>query len=91
MKKLVFTTLLTSFVSISALAANNMPMDTNGDGVISQEEAKGNLAKNFSMIDTNGDGVINSEELQSHLDEAANKAKETMKNKKAEMQNSKHF
>jgi Ca2+-binding EF-hand superfamily protein len=38
-------------------------MDTNKDGKISREEARGPLAKNFDLIDTNKDGYLDREEL----------------------------
>jgi Ca2+-binding EF-hand superfamily protein len=41
--------------------------DTNHDGKISREEAKGPLAKNFDKIDTNHDGYLDRKELQAFL------------------------
>jgi Ca2+-binding EF-hand superfamily protein len=38
-------------------------LDTNRDGKISKDEAKGLLKEHFNKIDRNGDGVINYEEL----------------------------
>ena len=40
-------------------------IDTNGDGQISRDEAKGHawLEKNFDQIDTNHDGQLSKEEL----------------------------
>jgi Ca2+-binding EF-hand superfamily protein len=42
--------------------------DTNGDGMISREEAKAlpRLAKHFDEIDTNKDGQISADELRAH-------------------------
>ena len=39
-------------------------MDTNGDGKLSKNEAKGPMSGMFSKIDTNGDGYLTKEELQ---------------------------
>lgn len=41
-------------------------LDTNGDGVISQQEAEGNpqLAESFDRIDSNSDQNINSDEIR---------------------------
>lgn len=39
-------------------------MDTNKDGKISKDEARGPLAENFDKIDTNKDGFIDREELR---------------------------
>lgn len=39
-------------------------MDTNKDGKISKDEAKGPLKDDFSKIDTNKDGFISLEELK---------------------------
>lgn len=40
-------------------------LDTNGDGVISKDEAKGdaNLSSQFSTLDTDKDGKLSSSEL----------------------------
>jgi Ca2+-binding EF-hand superfamily protein len=38
-------------------------MDTNKDGKISREEAKGMIAENFDRIDTNKDGFLDRQEL----------------------------
>ena len=38
-------------------------MDTNKDGAIQKDEAKGRLADAFDMIDANHDGKITAEEL----------------------------
>jgi Ca2+-binding EF-hand superfamily protein len=44
--------------------------DTNGDGMISREEAKAlpRLAKHFDEIDTNKDGQISADELRARHD-----------------------
>ena len=39
-------------------------MDTNKDGKISREEAKGKLAESFDKIDTNKDGYLDRKELR---------------------------
>ncbi len=39
-------------------------MDTNKDGKISRDEAKGPLAKGFDRLDTNGDGYLDRAELR---------------------------
>jgi collagen type III alpha len=39
-------------------------MDTNKDGKVSKEEAKGPLAANFARFDTNGDGFLDRNELR---------------------------
>ena len=39
-------------------------MDTNKDGKISRQEAKGPLARNFDQYDTNKDGFLDKEELR---------------------------
>ncbi len=39
-------------------------MDTNKDGKLSKDEAKGPLAQDFDTIDTNDDGFISKEELE---------------------------
>lgn len=39
-------------------------LDSNGDGLISQEEAQGPLKKDFSKADKNQDGFIDIEELK---------------------------
>lgn len=40
--------------------------DTNGDGVISRDEALARSDKRFARLDTNGDGVITQEEMNAH-------------------------
>jgi len=44
-------------------------LDTDGDGLISKEEAKADnaLAKEFDKLDENGDGKLNLQELKAHL------------------------
>jgi Ca2+-binding EF-hand superfamily protein len=39
-------------------------MDTNKDGKISKDEARGPIAENFERIDTNKDGFIDKDELR---------------------------
>ena len=57
-------------------------IDTNGDGQISRDEAKGHawLEKNFDQIDTNHDGQLSKEELaawrKAHKGEARAKMEE---------------
>ena len=43
-------------------------MDTNGDGVISREEARGPMADRFKMMDIDENGTLSREELQKHLE-----------------------
>ncbi|WP_137297222.1 EF-hand domain-containing protein [Psychromonas sp. SP041] len=38
-------------------------IDTDGDGYISQSEAKGPLAENFSKLDTDGDGYLSESDI----------------------------
>ena len=40
--------------------------DTNGDGVISRDEALARSDKRFARLDGNGDGVLTQEEMQAH-------------------------
>jgi len=50
-------------------------LDTNRDGKISKDEAKGLVKEHFDKIDRNGDGVITYEELlQAALEKQASKA-----------------
>ncbi len=46
--------------------------DTNGDGMISREEAAAlpKLAKRFDQLDANGDGQISADELRAHREQA---------------------
>jgi opacity protein-like surface antigen len=41
--------------------------DTNGDGVISKDEALANAARRFDEKDTNNDGKLTKEEIQAHF------------------------
>jgi Ca2+-binding EF-hand superfamily protein len=43
-------------------------MDTNGDQLISRDEATGMLLESFDEIDSNGDGNLSMEELKSYRD-----------------------
>ncbi len=43
-------------------------MDTNGDGVISRDEARGPMADRFKMMDIDENGLLSREELQKHLE-----------------------
>ncbi len=45
--------------------------DTDGDGQISKDEAKGPIARNFDKADSNGDGFVSAEELKTGLMERA--------------------
>ena len=47
-------------------------MDTNGDGVISLEEARGPMADRFKMMDTDENGSLSREELQKHFERRSN-------------------
>ena len=50
-------------------------LDTNRDGKISKDEAKGLIKEHFNKIDRNGDGVITYEELlQAAQEKQASKA-----------------
>lgn len=40
--------------------------DTNGDGLISRDEALARSDKRFARLDTNGDGVLTQEEMSAH-------------------------
>ncbi|APV51205.1 hypothetical protein BWI17_16860 [Betaproteobacteria bacterium GR16-43] len=68
----IAATFATAF-SAAAFAAEGGPRgdgmkkaDTNGDGMISREEAKGmpRLAKHFDEIDTNKDGQLSRDEMR---------------------------
>jgi Ca2+-binding EF-hand superfamily protein len=41
-------------------------LDTNGDGVVSQEEYLADAQKQFARMDKNGDGFIDAEEMPTH-------------------------
>lgn len=47
--------------------------DTNGDGMISRDEALARSDKRFARLDTNGDGVITQEEMNAHHGEHGKK------------------
>ncbi|CAH0529511.1 hypothetical protein VHP8226_03265 [Vibrio hippocampi] len=38
-------------------------LDTNGDGMISKDEAKGKLADHFDKLDKDGDGYLKPEDM----------------------------
>lgn len=65
----IFTTLIAAAAfnaAAQAPAGKPAKADTNGDGVISREEAKAKprLDKNFDKIDTNKDGVLSRDEIK---------------------------
>jgi Ca2+-binding EF-hand superfamily protein len=65
----LFTSLITAAAfnaAAEAPAGKLARADTNGDGVISREEAKArpHLDKNFDKIDTNKDGVLSKDEIK---------------------------
>ena len=78
MKTGAFLTLLAFFTSCQLMAQNNQrgdrkppsieelfeQMDENEDGMLSKEEVKGPLKKDFAKIDTNEDGLLSKEELE---------------------------
>ena len=51
-------------------------LDTDQNGTISQDEAKGPLAAHFDKIDANGDGEVDVGELKAARAERTDKAKE---------------
>lgn len=77
MKKtsLLSAALLASLVVSPAVLADNKPagrqgpppkfedMDTNGDGVLSEDEVKGPLAEQFDTLDADGDGYLSEDEM----------------------------
>ena len=67
-KSIVYGTLiaLTASLAVPSLswARRGGPMkDTNGDGVVTLDEAKANAERKFDRKDTNGDGVITKDEV----------------------------
>jgi Ca2+-binding EF-hand superfamily protein len=65
----LFTSLIAAVAfnaAAEAPAGKQAKADTNGDGVISREEAKARprLDKNFDKIDTNKDGVLSRDEMK---------------------------
>ena len=56
-------------------------IDTNGDGQISRDEAKGHawLEKNFDQIDANHDGKITEDEIRAYM-KARHDARKAQKN-----------
>ncbi|MDE0588989.1 EF-hand domain-containing protein [Halocynthiibacter sp. C4] len=51
-------------------------IDTNGDGMISQEEIAAHQAARFKAMDTDGDGKISSEEMAAQADKKRAERKE---------------
>jgi Ca2+-binding EF-hand superfamily protein len=80
-KAIALAATLAATLSFSALAGGHggngdflKKADTNGDGMISRDEAKANprLLKNFDAIDTNKDGLISADEMRAfHAQRAA--------------------
>ncbi|MDP5252833.1 MULTISPECIES: EF-hand domain-containing protein [unclassified Vibrio] len=77
-KTLLLTVLATAFCAPVFAASNNQngqpprppsfsDIDSNGDGVISKDEAKGPLAHDFDQADTNGDGELTQTELDTFM------------------------
>lgn len=51
--------------AVDRMVANILErMDTNKDGKISRQEAKGRIAENFDRLDTNKDGYLDKDELR---------------------------
>lgn len=42
-------------------------MDSNGDGVLTEDELQGPMQRDFSQIDSNGDGEVTESELDSFM------------------------
>ena len=51
--------------------------DTDGDGKLSKEEARGRLKENFDRLDTNRDGYLDNEEIRKALRELGNQLQPT--------------
>lgn len=51
--------------------------DTDGDGKLSKEEARGRLKENFDRLDTNRDGYLDGEEIRKALRELGNQLQPT--------------
>jgi Ca2+-binding EF-hand superfamily protein len=51
--------------------------DTDGDGKLSKEEARGRLKDNFDRLDTNRDGYLDGEEIRKALRELGNQLQPT--------------
>ncbi|QBF83814.1 hypothetical protein EXU30_14820 [Shewanella maritima] len=72
-RTLVMTSLLLALftLSISSIEARERgqkppsfeEMDTNGDGVLSQDELKGKLLEEFEQLDLDGNGKLSEDEL----------------------------
>lgn len=69
MKKFIVALGISALAMTAAQAAELSEIDTNGDGVISMEEAKVAMPdlseEAFSGADADGDGSLNAEELAS--------------------------
>jgi len=52
-------------------------MDTDGDGRLSKEEARGRLKENFDRLDTNRDGYLDAEEIRKALQELGTQLRPT--------------
>lgn len=63
---LIFTSGCTTMQNMNPFASNLGGLDTDGDGVISQREARASepLAANFNRIDTNNSGGISPDEYK---------------------------
>ncbi len=56
-------------------------LDTNADGALTADEARGPLAKRFERIDGNGDGAVSREELERSFAAVQSKMAERMADK----------
>lgn len=67
---LITTCLIASFSTISlAREGHHGPRDTDGDGLISQQEALDHAEQRFNIRDQDGDGVITLDEVLSKASE----------------------
>ena len=68
-KLLVAETVSNPFEEISLKNANRLrKLDSNGDGKISRDEAKGRLRENFDRIDSNSNGYLEPAEMRKALE-----------------------